>query len=146
MPYLLGVGNKMAFTLSFDTLHNYDASKPGISLPVTLKLGTTAIMVEAKVDTGASYCIFARVFGEDLGLNIEGGSLLQFATATGSFTAYGHTINLSILGYEFDATVYFAADELFYRNVLGRHGWLNQVQMAIIDYDGKLFLSPYDLP
>jgi hypothetical protein len=47
------------------------------------------------------------------------------------------------LGHEFDATVYLAADELFYRNVLGRQGWLNQVPIAILAYDGKLFFSPY---
>src|SRR5579872_3656771 len=100
----------MAYTLSFDYLHSYDAGKAGISLPVTLKLGSTAITVEAKLDTGASYCIFARAFGEDLGLHIESGARLQFVTATGSFLAYGHTVNLAIFDYEFDATVYFAAD------------------------------------
>lgn len=32
----------------------------------------------------------------------------------------------------------------FPRNVLGRQGWLNQVRLALIDYDGKLFLSHYN--
>lgn len=134
----------MAFTLSFDTLHIYDASQSGISLPVTLKLGERAVIIEAKLDTGASNCIFARGFGEDLGLDIESGALLQFATAIGPFTAYGHTLTLSVCDYEFEATVYFAANDSFYRNVLGRHGWLNRFQIALIDYDGKLFFSPYD--
>jgi hypothetical protein len=87
MPSPLGAGKNMPYTLSFDTSHSDEAGKPGISLPVTLKLGDQAIAGEAQLDTGASHGIFARSFGEDLGLTIESGSLLQFATATGAFTA-----------------------------------------------------------
>jgi hypothetical protein len=50
------------------------------------------------------------------------------------------------LGHEFAATGYFAADELFSRTVRGRQGWLNQVPIAILAYDGKLFFSPYAGP
>jgi hypothetical protein len=39
--------------------------------------------------------------------------------------------------------VYFAEDENFSRNVLGRHGWLELVTIGLIDYDGKLYLSRY---
>jgi hypothetical protein len=51
---------------------------------------------------------------------------------------------LETLGYSFDVTVYFAADESFTRNVLGRHGWLDQVRIGIVDYESKLSLSRYD--
>ena len=40
--------------------------------------------------------------------------------------------------------VYFAQDENFKRNVLGRHGWLDRVLIGINDYDGKLYLSRYE--
>jgi len=51
---------------------------------------------------------------------------------------------LNVEGYEFDVTVYFAQDENFNRNVLGRHGWLDRMIIAINDYDGKLYLSRYE--
>jgi hypothetical protein len=133
----------MAYTLDFDLLHTYDPGKAGITIPVVLKLGSKAVEVEAKLDTGAAYCIFARAFGEDLGFDIESGSSLHIATPTGSFLAYGHTVTLSLLDYDFDSLVYFAADESFYRNVLGRYGCLNQIQLGIVDYEGKLFLNRY---
>jgi hypothetical protein len=43
---------------------------------------------------------------------------------------------------EFDSVVYFAAEEAYNRNVLGRHGWLSLIRMGLIDYEGKLFLGP----
>jgi hypothetical protein len=64
-------------------------------------------------------------------------------TATGSFRVFGHEATLVIEGYEFDAMVYFAEDENFKRNVLGKRGGLGNLQIGIIDYDGKLYLSRY---
>ena len=52
-------------------------------------------------------------------------------------------MTLVIEGYEFDAMVYFAEDENFKRNVLGKRGGLGNLQIGIIDYDGKLYLSRY---
>jgi hypothetical protein len=46
--------------------------------------------------------------------------------------------------YEFDAMVYFAENELFNRNVLGRRGAIENLQIGIIDYEGKLYLKRYD--
>ena len=40
--------------------------------------------------------------------------------------------------------VFFAEDENFRRNVLGRNGWLDRVVIGINDYDGKLYLSRYE--
>jgi hypothetical protein len=40
--------------------------------------------------------------------------------------------------------VYFAANQSFTRNVLGRRGWLDQVRPGIVEHDGKLYLSRYD--
>lgn len=62
----------------------------------------------------------------------------------GSFDAYGHTLTLETLGYSFDVTVYFAAHESFTRNVLGRRGWLDQVRLGIVEYEGRLYLNRYD--
>ncbi len=77
-------------------------------------------------------------------MTVESGSSLRFDTVVGSFEAYGHTLTLEALGYSFDVTVYFAAHESFTRNVLGRRGWLDQVRLGIVEYEGKLYLNRYD--
>ncbi len=100
----------------------------------------------AKFDPGSNFCIFRRVVGESLGFDIESGVPQWISTATGSFLTYGHEATLNVLGFETTAIVYFAAEEHFQINVLGRVGWLNRIRMGLIDYDGRLFLSAYDDP
>jgi hypothetical protein len=134
----------MAQVLSFATFFTYDTREPGIHVPVILQTGTDVVILKAKVDTGSSNCIFERKHGERLGLDIEKGILQRINTVTGSFLTYGHHVTLSVLGIETTTTVYFAADESFTRNVLGRQGWLNVVRLGLVDYEGKLYLSHYD--
>lgn len=81
---------------------------------------------------------------EALGLTVESGELVRFATAIGSFEAYGHSVTLETLGYSLDVTVYFAADDTFKRNVLGRRGWLDHQRLALIDYKSELYLGRYE--
>ena len=127
----------------FDVLHEYDTLETGIVVPATLKSGENFVDLKAKVDTGATFCVFERVHGLRLGLEIETGFPLRMTTATGAFDAFGHTINLSVLGIEIESTVYFAAEESFYLNILGRQGFLDRVKLGLIDYEGKLLLSAY---
>lgn len=134
----------MPYTLTFEDLLEYDAGKEGITVPTTLSSGGDYVRVESKLDTGASHCIFERFQGELLGLDIESGFPEWIDTATGSFLAYGHGVTLSVRGFDFDIIAYFAKDEWFNRNVLGRHGWLNRIRMGLIDYEGKLYLSRAD--
>lgn len=134
----------MRYHLEFRSLHSYDPGKAGITVPITLRTGAAAVALNAKVDTGATYCIFQRLYGEHLGLDIERGHQQLIGTPTGSFAAYGHNVGLSVLEFEFDAVVYFAADDSFSRDVLGRQGWLSRVQLGIVDYEGKLYLDRID--
>ena len=122
----------------------YDAGKPGISIDVELSSAALAVTVPAKLDTGSTRCIFARKFGDELGLQIEDGEPHVISTPTGTFRAYGHVVNLTTLDYTFESEVLFAEDEAFNQNVLGRHGWLERLIVGINDYDGKLFLSQYN--
>lgn len=133
----------MAEDLSFDKTYFYNTLESGITVPLLLRLNGTAVEFEAKVDTGAENCIFERRHGETLGLNIESGREQIFSTATGVFIAYGHKLKLSVLDIETVSTVYFAKEESFTRNVLGRQGWLDRVKLGLIDYEGRLFLSEY---
>ena len=95
------------------------------------------------IDTGSTYCVFERGRGEALGLNVENGIAVQFGTASGSFRAFGHELTLTVLGIETRSTVYFAEEDSFDRNVLGRIGWLDRVKLGLIEQEGKLFLSEY---
>ena len=133
----------MAQEIIFDVLHEYNTLEVGIVVPTILKLGESSADLKAKVDTGAAFCIFERIHGLRLGLEIETGIPLRMMTATGQFDTFGHTINLSVLGIETEATVYFAAEESFFLNILGRQGWLDRVKLGLIDYEGKLLLSAY---
>lgn len=131
----------MPYEITFEHLLNFDSGKQGIALPVTLKIGDQTVDLDAKLDTGATYCIFQRFYGEELGLAVEAGELLEFSTATGGFQAYGHLLTVSLAEMDFESLVYFAKDHFFNRNVIGRIGFLNRVRLGLDDYSGKLYLG-----
>jgi len=133
----------VTFSLGFNVEHSY-LDVDGLRLVVTLHHGQDKVSFDADVDTGSTFCIFNRGHAETLGLNVESGNPIRFKTVMGSFDAFGHMLRLETLGYAFDVTVYFAAHESFPRNVLGRRGWLDQVRLGIVEYEGKLYLSRYD--
>jgi len=133
----------MAEILEFDLAHKYSIYKEGISIETILQSGERSVVFEAKIDTGSTYCVFERGRGEALGLEIENGIPLQLGTATGNFRAFGHELTLTVLGIETVSTVYFAENDFFDRNVLGRIGWLDRVKLGLIEQEGKLFLSEY---
>ncbi len=134
----------MTYTLTFTQLAEYDAGQPGITVTVELRLSEKLVKVEAKIDTGSTNCIFARRFGEELGLVIEDGLPKRIRTAMSSFMTYEHEVNLSVLDFNFTVLVCFAEDSAFQTNVLGRYGFLMQVKFGLVDYEGKLYLSKYD--
>lgn len=134
----------MPHDLSFSVLHEYGTSDEGIVVPVTLGSGDQSVDFTARVDTGSTFCVFKRAYADILGIDTEAGHYTRMGTVTGGFDAYGHTLTLKTLGYSFDVMVYFAKEESFTRNVLGRRGWLDQVRLAVVEYEGKLYLSKYD--
>jgi len=136
----------MAHKLSFNTIYEYDHRALDINVPVTLRSGSETRELLAKLDPGSTFCVFQRVVGVRLGFDIEQGSPQWIGSVRGSFLTYGHEATLDVLGFETTATVYFAAEEHFPINVLGRVGWLDRVRLGLIDYDGRLFLSAYDDP
>ncbi len=133
----------MPETISYDKVYEYDTLKSGITVVVEVTFGNESRQIRAKIDTGAENYIFERKHGERLGVEIESGREQIFSTANSSFTAYGHELTLSVLDIETISTVYFAKEESFTRNVLGRQGWLDRVKLGLIDYEGKLLLSAY---
>ena len=134
----------MPYQLTFEKILLYDSSKSGITVPVFLQTGNLITNVDAKLDTGSSHCIFQRFVGDSLGLDIENGYRIEVHTVNGSFTAYGHNVTLTVLDFKFDSQVFFAKNEDFKRDILGRHGFLNKVQIGIRDYQGEFYLSRND--
>jgi len=105
----LGVSHQLSFT----ELIEYDPGQPSITIPVILSVSHTRVDCDAKVDTGSSYCIFARSVGEELGLDIESGLRLLLGTVTGNFAAYLHEVTLLLASFEFSGLVGFAEDQDF---------------------------------
>lgn len=134
----------VAHTFTFRTKHSYDTTKTGITVPVELTDGSNVVQVDAKLDTGASFCIFERAYGEMLGLDVEGGTQTLVSMANSTFQAFGHWLTMTALGFQFDVMVYFAADENIRRSVLGRRGFIDQLRLCLIEHDGELYISKYD--
>lgn len=132
----------MPFSLAFDHFIQYDSGISGISIRIELA-AERSVSLEAKIDTGATDCVFSRSVGEEIGVNIEKGDPVKFSTATGPFRAFRNEVLLSVLGEQFEASVCFAENPAFNRNVLGRHGFLDRVVLGIVDYEGSLYLKRY---
>src|ERR1035437_2675285 len=102
--------------LDFATRYTYASSDRGIEVPIELRYRNDSVRLRAKIDTGAAACLFQRAYAEELGIEVEAGHSETFATATGSFVAYGHMVEIDCLGHRNYATVYFAKENSFSRN------------------------------
>jgi hypothetical protein len=134
----------MSYQLDFKISYRYNTLKGGISIPATLTIGDRSVDCEAKVDPGAEYCLFQREIADRLSVDLEFGHFLRMGTLTGSLPTYGHEVTLQTFDYAFDVMVYFAEDYGVARNLLGRHGWLQLLQLGLRDYDEILYLNSYD--
>lgn len=99
------------FALKFDRTHDYGSEVDGIAVPIGLRSGEETAWLTAKIDTGASHCLFERGQGEILGLEIEAGERKFFSTVTGRVETFGHLVQIETLGVVVESMVYFFADE-----------------------------------
>lgn len=135
----------MATTLTFQQTHDYSSqARDGITIPIELTVGQRVVRLHAKLDTGASFCIFERDYAEELRLNVESGRQVTVRTANSEFQVYGHGVTITCLDWQFESEVFFSGSPDIRRNVLGRRGWLQKFGLALIDYDSVLHLSHYD--
>ena len=58
----------MAEIVEFAKSFLYDAGRNGITVPVEIKLSGRTAAFDAKIDTGSTNCIFARKYGEEIGI------------------------------------------------------------------------------
>ena len=131
---------------SYRSHYSYPSLPSGIEVPVELHYGNQSVRLAAKIDTGASFCMFLREYAEALGVDVESGLRQTVATLNGQFVVFGHNLGLSCLEHRTDANVYFYQDYGLGRNVLGRTGWLDRHRLGIVDHDLSIYVSPYDDP
>ncbi|MGA2591541.1 MAG: aspartyl protease family protein [Bryobacteraceae bacterium] len=134
----------MAFRVSFAKQHSYAGLGDSVALPVVLRSGQERIDLVASLDTGAAYCLFQRSYAEVLGIEVERGVPMSFATANSRFEAYGHEVMIGTLDIEVYSLVFFFAEGKIVKNVLGRRGWLDRVKVGIVDYEQLLYVVGYD--
>jgi hypothetical protein len=131
--------------LAFAFTYDYSLSKLGIEIPIRMwSRPERKVLLSAKVDTGAEYCVFERAYAERLGIEVETGEFKPMSTATGRFDTFGHHLTLACFDWEVESTVYFAAEEGFRRNVVGLNGWLDKFRFGLVHQDSRLYLSHYD--
>ena len=131
----------MNHQLTFASVYNYGTE--ALIVPVELEFADKVVRTDAYIDTGATFCVFKRELATALDIDVESGTPLRFSTVTGGFDAYGHIVTVKTFSYSFDVMIYFAAFEAFTRNVLGRRGWLDQVQLGLVEYESILYLNRY---
>lgn len=130
--------------LDFDQVHHYSNNEAGIALPVILRAGSNEVSIVASIDTGATFCLFAGELAERLRLDLTSGQPRRFRTANSRLETFGHEVEISATGVVTYSMVYFFADPLVIKNVLGRVGWLDRVRLGLVDHDSRLYLSPYN--
>ena len=128
--------------LTFKEKFKYQSNLQGITVKVALQIGNEpSVSAETKLDTGSAFCIFQPQYAQVLGIEIEKGEPEVIRTVTGKFIAYGHEVIMKIANLEWEATVYFVQDEHFPVSVLGRIGFLDRLQIGLIDYEQLLFID-----
>lgn len=133
----------MAFQLSFEAEIYYPDKSEGITISTALISGDNLVRTYAKVDPGSEFCVFTNEIGRDLGLDIESGIPKRMGSLTGTLDTFGHEITLQTFDFAFQSVVYFAKYPGLQRNLLGRNGWLRHLNLAIVDYESKLYVSQY---
>jgi hypothetical protein len=134
----------ISWTLPFTDRFNYSGFND-IRFPLTLSSAVDKqILIRAQLDTGSTLCVFQRAYADLLGLEMEQGTQQKIRTATGSFTAYGHEVTIAVALLEWQAVVYFATNEDFDINVVGRQGFLDRLRVGLVDYEQLLYLGAYE--
>ena len=131
------------WSLTFPACIDYSAHDE-ITLEIDLIHGDSPVTINAKLDSGSKFCVFQPRYAEWLGLDLTSGIPEKISTATGSFPAYRHEVTLQVGDLQWDAIVYFAEPEDFPVNVVGRIGFLDHLQIGLVDYEQLLYLGPYE--
>jgi hypothetical protein len=127
-------------SLDFDSDFEYEETSAGILIPIRLVHNGRSVELRARLDTGASDCLFDRYYADILDLP-DVGVERSYRTVTGSFQAFGHEVTIETLGLRWSALVFFHAMGNPAHSFVGRRGWLDRVRLGIVHQNRKLFLG-----
>jgi hypothetical protein len=139
-----------AQTLSFSDSVPYGRREHAArSIVVQIRLSadtTVAWDVDARVDSGSSFCVFGRQWADLMGLDWEAGEPLEISTAAGTFYAHLHEVTIQLLDFKWTAWVAFAEWDTMppspARDVLGLNGFFDHFLLAIDDTAEMIYLEP----
>ena len=96
-------------------------------IPVIFKIGGKKVGYKALIDSGADYNIFHAELAEILGLDVKNGRKENFGGISGGqLTAYFHSINAEIGGWEYKIYCGFSYDiPSFGYGVFGQKGFFD---------------------
>jgi len=84
----------------------------------------------AVVDSGADHCLFQRELGEQLGLEFDDLPLVTGRTVAGPIQIPVCRLKVELLGQVFECAVGFVDEEKLEKNLLGREGIFEQIQLG----------------
>lgn len=139
-------GQTLSFAEAFDYGRLARLSR-GVFAPVILNTGSASTrIIEARVDSGSSYCVFGRQWADVLSLDWETGQPLMISTAAGAFYAHLHEVTVKLLNFEWTTWVAFAEWDIMppspARDVLGLNGLFDHFLVAIDDRAEMIYLEP----
>ncbi len=135
-----------SFSATFPYGHLTRTSR-GVIVQVTLAANATeTISIEARVDSGSSFCVFGRQWADVLNLDWDSGEPLLISTAIGTFYARMHEVTIRLLDFEWAAWIAFAEWDTLppssSRDVLGLNGFFDHFLVAIDDLAERIYLEP----
>ena len=97
------------------------------------------------VDSGADYCYLPASVGEALNIDVKNGEKRGSKGITGApFTAYFHTINCKIGGWDYKMKIGFSYDLGVPFGILGREEFFDLFKICIDHKAEEIELKPYN--
>lgn len=96
------------------------------------------------VDSGADYCYLPASVGKALDIDVKGGEKRESKGITGTpFTAYFHTLDCKIGGWDYKMKIGFSYDLGLPFGILGRENFFDLFKVCIDHKKEEVELKPY---
>lgn len=96
----------------------------------------------AIVDSGSTFSLFSREIADELGIEVLQGRPQKLTTLGGPMLAYGHEVTIAIIPSVQSKTEILFSEYPLPRNLLGHHGFFNQMAVALRSKLGLIYLNP----
>jgi hypothetical protein len=96
----------------------------------------------AIIDSGSIFSLFSREIADELGIEVLQGRTQKLTTLGGPILAYSHQVTIEIVPNFQSKTEILFSEYPIPRNLLGHHGFLNQMAVALRSKFGLIYLNP----